>query len=307
MIGHIGGGKRKPTDFIDIALLQSLRRENEVDNIVASYGHVIIDECHHIPAVSFEKILQACKARYVLGLSATVVRKDGHHPIVFMQCGPLRFRADRGKSSDDRPFSRRVLVRDTQLRMGTDTFSQEIGFAEKKCLSPSCRVPIQDIYRLMLQDEARNLSIVNDVSGSLDEGRFPLVLTERTEHVEILARDLMAWGIEVIVLKGGMGRKARRKALERLSVQEESSRIVIVATGRYIGEGFDHAPLDTLFLAMPISWRGTLAQYAGRLHRIHEGKREVRIYDYVDRQVPLLARMHQKRLKGYKTMGYEVT
>jgi len=166
-------------------------------------------------------------------------------------------------------------------------------------------VPITET-NIVQQDDARNLSIINDISGSLHEGRCPLVLTERTEHVEILARALTARGIEVVVLKGGMGRKVWRKARERISAQAEGSRLVIVATGRYIGEGFDHAPQDTLFLGMPISWRGTLAQYAGRLHRIHEGKRDVCIYEYVDSQVPILARMYQKRLKGYRMMGYEV-
>jgi len=293
MIGQIGGGRRKPNGFIDIALLQSLQRDNAVDDSVASYGQIIVDECHHVPAVSFEQILKACRAKFVLGLSATVVRKDGHHPIIFMQCGPLRYNANAGKSIGERPFRRVVYTNQTEFRYTVDS-------------SPETRLPIQDIYRALQEDELRNNMIIKDVSESLRAGRFPIILTERKEHVDVIADTLREKGIEVIVLKGGMKRKERRNALEKLILSDEHQSRVIVATGRYIGEGFDYAPLDTLFLAMPISWHGTLAQYAGRLHRLYEDKKEVQIYDYIDHHVPILAKMHQKRLKGYKSMGYEV-
>ncbi len=293
MIGQIRGGKKRPSGFIDIAVLQSLRDKKEVNDIVATYGHIIIDECHHIPAVSFEQILQACRAKYITGLSATVVRKDGLHPIVFMQCGPLRHKADFGKSTQKHLFKRTVIIRETPSRFNIDS-TQET------------RIPIQEIYRALLEDDTRNHLIIKDVLESIGAGRFPIILTERKDHVDKVSSLLSAKGIEVIILKGGMKRGERKSALEKLTLREDGASQVIVATGRYIGEGFDYAPLDTLFLAMPISWRGTLAQYAGRLHRLHEEKREVRIYDYVDCLVPVLERMLKKRLKGYKLMGYEV-
>lgn len=136
------------------------------------------------------------------------------------------------------------------------------------------------------------------------EGRFPLVLTERTRHLELLAEGLAADVPHLICLQGGMGRKELQAALARVSEKPDASGRVILATGKFIGEGFDDPRLDTLYLAMPVSWRGTIAQYAGRLHRLHEGKREVRIYDYADLNVSMLSRMFDKRCRGYESLGY---
>ncbi|MGR4864199.1 TOTE conflict system archaeo-eukaryotic primase domain-containing protein [Caulobacter sp. LARHSG274] len=290
MIGKIGGGKRKPSGLIDIALIQSLTRKGEVDDIVGDYGHLIVDECHHLSAVSFELVARRTKARYVLGLSATVTRKDGHHPIIFMQCGPVRKRVDARTEAARRPFDHRVRIRQTAF-----------------CLPDSAAtVPIQDIYRELAGDEARNDLIFNDVLAALEARRSPVVITERTDHLEALANRLSRFAKNVVVLRGGQSERKRREAMERLAAIPEQDERVIVATGRYLGEGFDDQRLDTLFLTMPIAWRGTLAQYAGRLHRLHDPKREVVIYDYVDRDVPVLARMAAKRAAGYSAIGYTV-
>lgn len=148
--------------------------------------------------------------------------------------------------------------------------------------------------------------IFDDVLKALEAGRSPVVLTERKDHALQLAGRLARFARNVIVLHGGMGAKARRALAERLEAIADGEERVLIATGRYIGEGFDDARLDTLFLTMPISWRGTLAQYAGRLHRLHPDKREVIVYDYVDQAVPVLARMSGRRIRGYESLGYSV-
>ena len=291
-VGTIGGGTRKPGGFVDVAIIQSLVRKGEVDDLVSDYGQLVVDECHHLAAVSFEAVARHCKARHVLGLSATVTRKDGRHPVIFMQCGPVRYRADARKQATRRPFIHRVDLRHTG-------FVPPLEMADEQ-------PPIQQIYAALTRSKQRNDMIFNDVLSALEAKRSPLVLTERRDHALHLAERLAPFAHNVIVLHGGMGVKARRTAMRKLEGVRDREERLLIATGRYIGEGFDDARLDTLFLTMPISWRGTLAQYAGRLHRIHPGKHEVAIYDYVDDSIPVLARMSGKRVKGYASLGYSV-
>jgi superfamily II DNA or RNA helicase len=293
LIGVIRGGKRRPTGVIDVALIQSLVRKAEVSDLVEDYGHLVVDECHHLSAVSFEAIARAAKAKYVLGLSATVTRKDGHHPIIFMQCGPIRYRVDAKKQAASRPFSHRVIVRTTAFGAPP----QEIDRTRS----------IQHLYDLLARDEGRNYMIFDDILSALEAGRSPVVITERKDHLQMIAERLAKFAKNVVVLKGGMTPKQRDQAMRALAAVAEGEERVIVATGRYLGEGFDDARLDTLFLTMPISWRGTLAQYAGRLHRLHAAKREVVIYDYVDKGDPMLAKMAAKRRAGYAALGYTMT
>lgn len=292
-IGQIGGGRRRPTGIIDIAMIQSLARKGEVDDIVANYGHLVVDECHHLSAVSFEAVARRAKAKYVLGLSATVTRKDGHHPIIFMQCGPARYRVDARAQAAARPFGHRVVRRTT-------------NFTLPPALTEDPRPPIQQVYAALAADEARNDLIFDDVLKALEERRSPVVLTERKDHALILSERLSRFARNAILLTGGMGVRQRQAVMQRLAEIPPEEERVLIATGRYIGEGFDDARLDTLFLAMPISWKGTLAQYVGRLHRLHPDKREVVVYDYIDEVVPVLARMSDKRIKGYKSLGYSV-
>lgn len=290
-IGQIGGGKASRTGEIDVAVIQSLHRKGEVQDIVAEYGQVIVDECHHLSAFTFEQVLKQAKAKYVVGLTATPFRKDGHHPIIFMQCGPIRFNLSARKAAELSSVEHRVIPRYTE-------FSSAV---------PEGDVTIQDLYAGLMTDTARNDLITGDLIQALESGRSPLLLTGRTDHLDRFAASLSAVTPNVFVLRGGMGRKQRRVALESLSAVPEDQPRVILATGSYIGEGFDDARLDTLFLAMPVSWKGTLQQYVGRLHRVHHNKREVRVYDYVDAEVPMLARMFKKRLIGYEAMGYAMT
>ncbi len=273
-------------------MIQSLVRKGEVDDIVGNYGHLVVDECHHLSALSFELVARRSKAPYVLGLSATVTRKDGHHPIIVMQCGPVRHRVDARSEAAKRPFDHVVRIRDTsfQLQTALDT-----------------SVPsIHDVFKEMIADEARNDLIFDDVLTALEAGRSPVVITERTAHLEIIAKRLERFAKHVVVLRGGQSEKQRRDIATRLAAIPQTEERVIVATGRYLGEGFDDSRLDTLFLTMPIAWKGTLAQYAGRLHRLNDVKREVIIYDYADMRVPVLARMAAKRRVGYQAIGYKV-
>jgi superfamily II DNA or RNA helicase len=287
-IGQIGAGKRRPTGRLDVAMLQSLVREGRVDDVVAGYGHVIVDECHHVPAVSFERILSEVKARYLTGLTATPRRRDGLHPILEMQLGPVRFAVDARSQAARRPFDRRLIVRETAFTM--------------IALDPA--QGIQALYGALAGDERRNQLILDDVAHAIEEHRSPILLTERRDHLEYLATRLRPFVRRLVVLQGGMTPSERRQVMAQLAGIPEDEPRLVLATGRYIGEGFDDARLDTLFLTMPVSWKGTLVQYAGRLHRLHPGKTEVRIYDYVDREVPLFQRMFEKRLRGYRAIGY---
>ena len=282
VIGQFSGVKHDLRGIVDVAVMQSLISDNEVNDIVKNYGMIIVDECHHVSAFSFEKILKEVNAKYVYGLTATPVRQDGHQPIIFMQCGNIAYKADNRKRSEQQSFEHYMLPRFTPFRHIDSRLSE--------------------IYADMVKDELRNDMIVDDCKLVLAEGRTPIILTERTRHVDILAEKLN--GYSVIKLVGGMSRRKNDETIGKLNSVSQDEKIVIIATGKYVGEGFDFPRLDTLFLAMPISWKGTLAQYAGRLHRDYENKKEVRIYDYIDISVPMLERMYQKRLIGYSSIGY---
>jgi len=292
-IGQIGGGKHKITGTVDVAMIQSLINKGTVNDLVENYGHIIVDECHHISAASFEQVIRQAKARFITGLSATVTRQDGHHPIIFMQCGPVRYRVDDRQQAAARSFAHKVIVRRT-------------NFVLPSRADNAPEPGIQEVYAMLAADLYRNQMIVDDVVEAIHTGRSPVLLTERREHLTYFADTLAGKVKNIIVLSGGMGRKQRILLMDELKRIPEDEERLIIATGRYLGEGFDDARLDTLFLALPVAWRGTVAQYAGRLHRNYDRKSEVIIYDYVDDQVPVLAGMFGKRKKGYKAIGYEV-
>jgi superfamily II DNA or RNA helicase len=290
LIGRIGAGKASPSGIIDVAIMQSLNSGGEVKEWIKNYGMVIVDECHHVPAFSFEQILKGVHAKYVYGLTATPTRQDGRHPIIFMHCGPIRYRVNARKQAEKRPFDHYVIPRLTNFRAPLEAEGKE----------PS----IQQLYTAIAENEPRNQRIAGDVLRCYQNGGNALVLTERTAHVALLAEKLREQIPDVIALTGGKGAKVTREALARIAAMPVDRPLTLIATGKYIGEGFDEPRLDTLFLTMPISWKGTLQQYAGRLHRLCENKREVRIYDYIDIHVPMLEKMYHKRLAGYAVIGY---
>ena len=292
-IGRIGGGRKKPTGLLDVAVIQSLVRKGIVADLVGDYGYVVVDECHHLSAQSFEQVARQAKAKFVTGLSATVRRKDGHHPIIFMQCGPVRFRVSAKQGAAAHPFEHIVMVRPT-------------GFRPIRPGNADVRAQFHELYDELISDEERNRLICQDVKEALRGGRSPLVLTERNEHLDALADQLAPEVQHLIVLRGGMRRKEVEAMQARLAAIPPQESRLLLATGRYAGEGLDDAPLDTLFLTLPISWRGTIAQYVGRLHRLCDGKREVRVYDYADLNVPMLSRMFDRRCRGYEAVGYSI-
>ncbi len=290
IIGQFGGGRKNLSGIIDIAVMQSLVKGDEVKDVVRDYGMVIVDECHHVPAFSFEQILKNVSAKYIYELTATPVRQDGHHPIIFMHCGPVRYKVDARKQAEKRPFEQYIIPRFTSFRKPVSQDEKEWSIGE--------------IYSEISTSQIRNQLIIDDVIRCVKEGRNPIILTERKAHVELIAEELAKSIPNVIELTGRMTTKERKAKLEMLSSIPHDSNIVIVATGRFVGEGFDEPRLVTLFLAMPVAWKGTVQQYAGRLHRVYQNKNEVQIYDYVDIQVGVLERMYQKRLKGYAAIGY---
>ncbi|MFZ3041001.1 MAG: DEAD/DEAH box helicase family protein [Thiobacillus sp.] len=285
-IGTIGGGKTRPTGKIDIAVMQSLSRQGEVNTLVENYGHVIVDECHHVGAVSFDAILKRAKAKYVLGLTATPIRRDGQQPIIFMQCGPIRHTAAKPTGA---PHDLEVAP-----------------YSLHGCIDLPLEAGIQDVFRHLANDQGRTAAISSEIGRAFNQGRKVLVLTERTDHLEAISAALAGKIPGLLVLHGRMSRKQRAALIGQLEALPSKAPRVLLATGKLVGEGFDHPPLDTLVLAMPVSWKGTLQQYAGRLHREHANKTDVRIIDFVDTGHPALLRMWDKRQRGYKAMGYRI-
>lgn len=274
--------------IIDIALIQSCLDEDGVKPFVQDYGMVIVDECHHVSSITFEQVLMSIKAHTIYGLTATPIRKDGHQPIIFMQCGSIRFSTDVKSQMAKQSFDRFLIPRFTSYNSILEN-----------------RLSIATLYKYLSEDEIRNNLIVEDICKAVNTGRTPIILTNRTAHVSVLAEKLKATIKNVISLTGAGTTREKREAMQRLQTIPDSEQLVIVATGKYVGEGFDYPRLDTLFLALPISWKGLLTQYAGRLHREYEGKKDVRIYDYIDIHEPICDSMYRKRLKGYAAIGYK--
>ena len=285
-IGQLGGGRRKRTGLVDLAMIQSLKAVEDLDGFFRGYGLIVIDECHNLPAFSFEACVRQATARHVLGLTATPYRRDGLQEIVTMQCGPIRHQI----SSADGPAARLSL----QLETRETVFS----------LAPAAETPIQQVFRLLVEDTDRTALVCDDVVAALAEGRRCLVLSQWKEHCELLAQGLVMRGVVPHVLTGGLGKRARQAILEQIDNTAPDQPLALVATGQYLGEGFDCPQLDTLFLAFPVSFKGRLVQYTGRLTRARDGKTIARVYDYADTRVPVLRAMHRRRLATYKTLGF---
>ena len=283
-IGAIGGGQSTLKGKIDIALMQTISRQGDVKPLVENYGLVIVDECHHVGAVSFEAILKRIKAKYVLGLTATPVRRDGKQPVIFMGIGPVRYTASKPTGSpQDLAVQSRLITTPIDL-------PAESG--------------IQDVFRYLVNDINRTKLIASQIIDSFSQGRKVLVLTERTDHLDIIYSLVCEKITSLFVLHGRIPKKQRTATIAELDSMAPNTPHVVLATGKLVGEGFDHPPLDTLILTMPVSWKGTLQQYAGRLHRESAEKTNVRIIDFVDTDHPALFRMWEKRKQGYRLMGY---
>ncbi len=297
LIGRIGGGKNKPSGIVDVATYQSLLERSDIEgepkrvrDVVQDYDLIICDECHHGAAPQLERVLRTAKARRVYGLSATPKRTDGLEGVIYMQCGPIRHKVDPKEQAAEQSFVRRLVPRFTRIRLkGLEKDTKFTQVLEQICAH-----------------EARNRLIAEDVIAALSQGKSPFVVTSWKDHAKALAAKLEEAGCKPYLLIGeGSNREKAERILAAKGVSKDD-RLVIVGTGKYVGEGFDLPRLDALFLTTPFSSESVITQYSGRLHRESEGKQEVVVYDYVDSNVPMLDRMYRKRIKSYAKLGYEV-
>jgi superfamily II DNA or RNA helicase len=284
----VGGGKDKPTGVVDVAMIQSVVRREDPAALFSRYGLVVVDECHHVPAVSFETCVRQAPCRRWLGLTATPYRRDGLEAIIALQCGPTRYEITAKESA------------------GTDLVRRELVVHETQSEAPDEDAPIQTVFAALVDDQHRTDQICSDIHDSVAAGRTCLVLTQRTDHIDAIVARLATLGDAALVLRGGLGKKARAAVSEAIETRPVATGVVLVATGSYLGEGFDWPELDTLFLAFPIAFKGRVVQYVGRLLRAHEDKHRVELHDYVDVRIPVLDRMHLKRLPAYSTLGFDV-
>jgi len=287
-IGQIGGGKDKPTGVVDVAMLQSLARRDDA-TIFERYGLVVVDECHHLPAVSFAACVQRARSRRWLGLTATPYRRDKLEAIIAFHCGPTRHEIKPGTVAGAELVRRELVVHQTSTEVSEHDAAH-----------------IQSVFAALVADERRTAQICADVHAATSSGRTCLVLTQRTDHIEAIVDGLGELGDTALVLKGGLGKKARAAVSDAITSRPADAGIVLVATGSYLGEGFDWPELDTLFLAFPLAFKGRVVQYVGRLLRTHEGKHNVELHDYVDIRIPVIDRMHAKRLPAYATLGFDI-
>ncbi len=288
-VGQIGGGRNRPSGVVDIAMIQSFARLDVPSEVFARYGFVVVDECHHLPAVSFEATVKHAPVRRWLGLTATPYRRDGLEDIITMQCGPTRHEIPINAGESAPALRLRLVVHETVCE---PSLPDEAG--------------IQDVFRALVEDDQRTSEICADIATSARAGRNCLVLTQRTEHIDRIVSRLRRTGCAPLELRGGTGKKAFAAVLDALADARDGG-AVLVATGSYLGEGFDWPALDTLFLAFPLAFKGRVVQYVGRLLRAHDGKHDVELHDYVDTRVGVLARMHKKRLPAYAALGFDVS
>jgi len=286
-IGRIDGGKNKPTGTIDVAMLQSLARRGD-PSVFDPYGLVVVDECHHIPAVSFAACVESAHSRRWLGLTATPYRRDKLEAIIGFHCGPTRHEIKPGSVEGAELVRRELVVHTTTTEVSEEDAAH-----------------IQSVFAALVDDDQRTAQICADVHTAVGNGRTCLVLTQRTDHIDALVDHLATLGIDALVLKGGIGKKARAAVSNAIAGRDPDSGIVVVATGSYLGEGFDWPELDTLFLAFPLAFKGRVVQYVGRLLRTHARKHHVELHDYVDERIPVLDRMHTKRIPAYATLGFD--
>jgi superfamily II DNA or RNA helicase len=293
-IGAFGTEERRRTGLVDIGMLQTLARDNSPDQPLSGYGHIVIDECHHVPAVSFESVLKRIQSRHFVGLTATPYRKDGLERIITMQCGPVLYTMD--ETEAQLLIARRVMVRDTGFRMSQDASPQPA---------------LHEIWQALVTDRDRLQLVASDVIAALSEERFPLILSDRKDHLELLLAEINAMHDDKravgFLITSDTGKRMRKRIMEDVRAMRQSGELpFLLSTGSLIGEGFDLPELCTLVLAMPLSFKGRLVQYAGRLHRESTGKNDVRIYDYVDVNLGLGITMFRKRMATYRKMGYSV-
>ena len=291
-VGQIGGGKNIVTNKIDVASIKTIWNNGKFNDVVKNYGMIIIDECHHLAAFTYESAVNTVNAKYVYGVTATPDRENGHTPIIKMQCGDIRYEVDFKKFNKDLNIPMKVYVKNNHL-----------SFVDKNITDYT----INEINNFIVKDVIRSDKIIRDVKNEFESGKNILLLTERIEHMEYFQDKLSSFTNNLFLYHGGLGKKVLKKYDElKEEIEEKNSNKIIIATGSYIGEGFDDSSLDVLFLTMPISGITKVTQYTGRLHRKNKDKKEIIVYDYVDDNFRQTRNMFDKRKKTYEKLGYEI-
>ena len=292
VIGNLQGAHDSMTGIIDIAMAGSLCKKGEFHNLLNQYGMVIVDECHHAASDTISNVLKEVKAKYVYGVTATPKRGDGLEKINYMLIGPIRHSYTAKEKAKAQGIEHLVYPRFTPIVAPRGVIKEK--------MHPN------EAYDIIRDNEMRDDLIVEDIKECVSAGRTPVVLSRYKEHSEKLYERLKNYANHVFLMTGNNSKKEHRKILEQLHEVDEKETLILVATGSLIGEGFDYPRLDTLFMAMPVSFESIVTQYAGRLNRDYEGKENVIVYDYVDSHIPMFDNMYAKRLKAYKQIGYEV-
>ena len=291
-VGEISSKKKNITNVIDVVSIKSLWNNGNVLDIAKNYGMIIIDECHHTAAYTFEQAINTGNAKYVYGISATPERENGHTPIIKMQCGDIRYKVDSLTFNKKLNIPMKVIAKKSRLNFT----NQNIDNYE-----------LNEINDLIAKDIIRSENIIKDIKKEYDNGKNILVLTERLELMNYIYDKLSKYTNNIFKYYGGIGKKILKSYMElNNQINENEDNKIIVATGSYIGEGFDDSKLDVLFLTMPISGQTRVTQYAGRLHRQDSNKKEILIYDYIDDNFSKTRNMFLKRKKTYEKLGYEI-
>lgn len=292
-IGQVGGGKNLVTGKIDVASIKSIWNRGKFMDMINNYGMIIIDECHHLSAYTYENAINKLNARYVYGLSATPEKENGHTPIIKMQCGDIRYKVDAKRFNMALNIPMKVIRRDSHLSFYNDKIT-DYGLSE--------------IDNMITKDILRSEMVIKDIMREFKNRKNILVLTDRLEHMKYLGNRLSNFTDNIFIYHGGLGEKVLKKYKEReAKILKMKQNKIVVATGSYIGEGFDDATLDVLFLTMPASGVTKITQSVGRLHRRNPNKEEILIYDYVDDNFRITRNMYEKRKKIYRKLGYEIS
>ncbi|CIY32085.1 DNA or RNA helicases of superfamily II [Streptococcus pneumoniae] len=286
-VGQYGGTKKWLSELVDVVMIKSLFKLENSQSLLDKYEMMIVDECHHVSALMFEKVVAQFRGKYLYGLTATLERKNGHEPIVFQRIGEILHTADKRET---------VFKRQLQLRFTS------FGHLEIEKTKASNFIQLSD---WIATDSARNQLILKDILDQVAEGRNILVLVNRTQQIDVFEKLLKEKEVDDCYIISGKTKVRERTSLLEILEQLDKG-FVLLSTGKYIGEGFDLPQLDTLILAAPFSWKNNLIQYAGRIHRNYKDKSLVRIFDYVDIHVPYLEKMFQKRQVAYRKMDYRV-
>ena len=291
LIGTLQGAHDSMTGIIDIAMAGSLCKNGKYHKMMNEYGLVLIDECHHSASETIANVLKEVKAKYVYGVTATPKRGDGLEKINYMLIGPIRYSYTAKEKAKEQGIQHLVYPRFTMTVPPRGVITDK--------MHPN------EAYEIIHNNDVRDEQIIEDVKNCVAAGRTPVVLSRYKDHSEKFYERLKNYADHVFLMTGNNSKKEHRKILEQMHQVDKNESLILIATGSLVGEGFDFPRLDTLFMATPVSFRGVVEQYAGRLNRDYAGKENVIIYDYVDNHIPMFNNMYMKRLKAYKQIGYE--